>query len=88
MIIEFVQDISLENSLIIKKSKDKTEEVIFNDFRRTITSIIQSKNNGEILVTSWDKNVYLLSKPNIIYYLDYEKEEEDYIYLKYDKNPK
>ena len=87
MIIEFVQDISLENSLIIKKSKDKTEEVIFNDFRRTITSIIQSKHNGEILVTSWDRNVYLLSKPNIVYYLDYDK-EEDYAYLEYDKNSK
>ena len=52
--IKFVQDIVFE----------KTEN--FNSFNGAISSIIQSKNEGNILITCSDGNVYLLTLPNFI----------------------
>ena len=85
--IEFVQDIIFEEGIADETDDDLNMKNNFFIFRRNISSIIQSKFTGEILVTSWDGNVYLFSEPNIIYYLDYDKNELDngYCYLKYDK---
>ncbi len=51
--IEYIQDIDIEKS---KK---------FKGFKDTINCIIQSKRKGDILVTSWDGGVYLLSPPKM-----------------------
>ena len=51
--IDFVQDIEFE------KTKN------FYSFNGAISSIIQSKNKGNVLITCYDGNVYLLSLPNL-----------------------
>ena len=56
--IEYIQDIIFE-----------THEN-FKDFEREISCITQSKITGNILVTSWDGNVYLFSPPNIDFYYE------------------
>ena len=56
--IEYIQDIIFE-----------TNEN-FKDFEREISCITQSKITGNILVTSWDGNVYLFSPPNIDFYYE------------------
>jgi hypothetical protein len=58
--IEYIQDIEIE-----KKEN-------FKGFKGPITSIIQTKRNGDLLVTCWDGNVYLLEKPNIELFLFYD----------------
>ena len=47
----------------------------FNRFGGPISSIIQSKTTGNILVTCYDGYVYLLTPPNLDYYLSKDKEE-------------
>ena len=37
----------------------------FGNIRGPISCIIQSKKNGEILVTTWDKNIFSFKSPNI-----------------------
>ena len=59
--IEFIQDITFGKN------------DIFKGFKGAITNIIQTKNNGNLLITCWDENVYLFSKPNIDYLLFYDK---------------
>jgi len=85
--IELVQDIIFEEEIADERENELIEKNQFFKFKRNISSILQSKLTGEILVTCWDGNVYLFSEPNIIYYLDYDKNEFDngYCYLKYDK---
>ena len=61
--IEFLEDIYFDGN-------DKVTE----GFEGTINCIVQSTNNGKILVSCWDKKIYAFSKPNIDYYLE---EEED-----------
>ena len=56
--IEFMQDIVLEYN-------EK-----FEGFQEPISSIIQSKVKGNVLVTCYDGNVYLFTPPNIDYYLE------------------
>jgi len=58
--IEYIQDIEIE-----KKEN-------FKGFKGPITSIIQTERNGDLLVTCWDGNVYLLEKPNIELFLFYD----------------
>ena len=58
--IEYIQDIEIE-----KKEK-------FKGFKGPISGIIQTKTYGELLVTCWDGNVYLLEKPNIELFLFYD----------------
>ena len=41
----------------------------FEGFERPISSIIQSKKNGNIIVSCWDGNIYLLTPPNLDYLL-------------------
>ena len=68
--IEFIQDLNLEN-----------DNNNFNGFNGAVTSIIQSKITGNILISCSDGNVYLYSHPNINYYLFYdEKENNPYKY--------
>ena len=85
--IEFVQDIIFDEGIPDEADNDLNRKNYFVKFKRNISSIVQSKLTGEILVTSWDGNVYLFSEPNIIYYLDYDKNESEngYCYLNYDK---
>ena len=47
-----------------KKNKQKE---YFKGFKGPISSIIQSTSNGNIIITCWDGNVYLFSKPNLDY---------------------
>ena len=54
--IEYIQNIEIE----------KTNE--FKGFRGPISSIIQSKINGKILLTCWDGNIYLFNLPNLHYF--------------------
>ena len=58
--IEFVQDIELERN------------INFTGFEGAITCITQTKieNNGNILVTCYNGKIYLLNKPNLVYYLE------------------
>jgi len=55
--IEYIQDI------IIEKKIEKEDSKCFKGFKGPISCIIQS-STGEILVTCYDGNVYLFSKPN------------------------
>ena len=57
--IEFVQDIEFE------RNKD------FNGFEGAVSCVIQAKkhNKGYILVTCYSGKVYLLTPPNLDYYL-------------------
>ena len=55
------------------------EDLIFediNEIRGPISCIIQSKQNGNIIVSSWDGNIYSFSKPNKEYISFLEKEED------------
>ena len=65
--IEYLQDIFIEQ-------KVKNDKILFHNFKGPISSMLQSKTDGNILITSWDGNVYLFSYPNIEYYL---KEDEN-----------
>ena len=61
----------------IKKKENKTfdiEEIYdfkieknkeFNSFKGPISCIEQTKNNGDILISCWDGNVFLFSNPNL-----------------------
>ena len=69
--IEFIQDIiinNLENNIM----NNLDIYHIFKNFGGPISSIIQSKITGNIVVTCFDGNVYLFTPPNII---DYEVED-------------
>ena len=83
--LEFIQDIIPDGRRVKKMykikeyNKNKTtkyKEVeyyyYFECFKRNISSIVQSKITGDILITSWDGNVYIFSPPNISYYLEYD----------------
>jgi len=59
--IKYLQDIEFE------ENKD------FDRFESPISSIIQSKLNGKIVISCWDGNVYLFSIPNIDFYLNEDK---------------
>ena len=70
--IEYIQDI------IFEKNKKKN----FKSFKGPISSIIQSKEKGNILITCWDGNVYLMSYPDIEYYLKSDKKIKNKVSLK------
>ena len=52
----------------------KNDKILFHNFKGPISSMLLSKTDGNIIITSWDGNVYLFSYPNIEYYL---KEDEN-----------
>ena len=60
--IEFIQDVSLENNS--------------NIFSGAITCITQSKEIGNLIITSSDGSVNLFSPPNLNYYLFYDEVEK------------
>ena len=62
--IEYLQDIDID-----------TDNEKFIDFDGPITSIIQSKKKGHIIITCYNGNVYLFSKPNLKHYLELEKKK-------------
>jgi hypothetical protein len=62
--IEYLQDIEF------KKTRD------FSGFGGAISSIIQSKEQGYILASCYDGKVYLLSRPNLDYYLEKKQKEK------------
>ena len=65
-----------ENNL---KEIESTEEICFeNDllFEDKINCIIQSKKTGKILISCMDRNVYLVSEPNIYKYLKQDEENK------------
>lgn len=59
------------------KKKIFKERNTFTGFAGPISSIIQSSLTGNILVTCYDGNVYLLTPPNLDYYLRKDKEEKE-----------
>ena len=59
--IEFIQDVMIENRN-------------FKGFNMPISSIIQTRTNGNILITCWDGNVYLFS---CSYFDDFLKHDKD-----------
>ena len=63
--IEYLQDIEF------KKTKE------FSGFEGAISSIIQSKKHGNILASCYDGKVYLLSRPNLQYYLEKKQKEKE-----------
>ena len=61
--IKFLQNIEIYN----KKNEN------FDGFSEQITSIIQSKMTGNIIVTFANGNIYLFTKPNLDYYIKKRK---------------
>ncbi len=59
---EEIVDINKEDNKLTKDIKE------FKGFKGPISSIIQSKINGNIIITCWDGNVYLFEKPNLDYF--------------------
>ena len=59
------------------------QEIVFKDrddmdaFNEPINCITQSTKTGHILVSCSDGNIYLLTPPNISYYLNEDEEEEE-----------
>jgi hypothetical protein len=71
--IKFLQDIDIEETEEILREDEKVKNkkpVKFKGFRGAITSIIQSKENFNILASCYDGKIYLLSEPNIKKYRD------------------
>ena len=68
--IEYIDDIIFENDN-------------FHGFEGPITSLIQSRKTGEILASCSDGTIYLLSPPNLNYFLFYDEQEtQDSSYIK------
>ena len=61
--IEYIQDIDTD---IYDKN--------FNGFKGSISSIIQSKKNGKLLISCWDGNTYLFAPPNLDYFIFYDNQ--------------
>ena len=69
-------NLNSQQLLEIKKKKLK-EKSTFNGFNGPISSIIQSSINGNIVVTCYDGNIYLLTPPNLDYYFSQDKENKE-----------
>ena len=59
------------------KKKIFKESNTFKGFAGPVSSIIQSSSTGNILVTCYDGHVYLLTPPNLDYYLRKDEEEKN-----------
>ena len=76
--IKYIQDIKIETIKIPdKNNKKEVKTFLFYGFERTVSSIIQSKFNGKILITSWEGRDYLCNTPNIKYYLKEDKKRKE-----------
>ena len=61
--IEFIQDIEfIEN-----------EKIKFDGFYSPINSILESKISGNIIISSYEGKIYLLTKANLDYYFKFEE---------------
>ena len=79
--IEFIQDIYIdkkENNYSLISNKEEKNE-IFLGFKGPITCIIQSEKTGFILVSCWDRNVYLFTPPNFNLFI--KNKEENYNFI-------
>jgi hypothetical protein len=56
--IKYIQDIEIEKLYIDGKT-------VFNGFKGPISCITQSSTTGNILITCFDGNIYLFTKPNL-----------------------
>ena len=69
---------SLQNQKVLDyKKKFLKERSSFYGFNGPISSIAQSRLNGNILVTCYDGNVYLLTPPNLELYLSNNTDNKD-----------
>ena len=66
--IKFIQDIIFQKSYL-----SNNESKNFEGFEGAISCIIQSKRQGNILVSCYDSKIYLLSEPNLEFYLNKDK---------------
>ena len=66
--IKFIQDIIFQKSYL-----PNNESKNFGGFEGAISCIIQSKRQGNILVSCYDSKIYLLSEPNLEFYLNKDK---------------
>ena len=60
--IEYIQDIEPEH------------DIKFKGLKSPISSIIQSKSNGNILISCWDGNIYSFKQPNLECFLFYDNQ--------------
>ena len=66
-IIDFLKDVLImwyDNPSVKKIIREKSQNT-FDGFKSPINCIIQSRIKGNILMSSFDGNVYLFSEPNI-----------------------
>ena len=70
--IEYIQDIIIEKNELTKKENKN----YFEGFKGPISCIIQDQSNekGNILITCWDGNVYILKLLNLDQYLEFDKQ--------------
>ena len=68
-IVEIYKNEKIDKNEEIKNNNNKKnkQKDYFKGFKGPISSIIQSTSNGNIIITCWDGNVYLFSKPNLDY---------------------
>ena len=87
--IDFIQDINInkkENNYSFGNNKEEKREIILG-FKGPITCIIQTRKTGNILVTCWDRNVYLFTPPNFDIFIKNKEEKYNFINsLIYEKN--
>lgn len=57
------------NKLIFLQDIEFEYDENFQGFDNSVSCITQSNITGNILVTCWDGNVYLLNPPNVDFYL-------------------
>ena len=66
--IEEIKEIYKKEEIVDINKKYNKDIKEFKGFKGPISSIIQSKRNGNIIITCWDGNVYLFEKPNLDYF--------------------
>lgn len=69
-------DSASKKKMIEYKKKKFKEYNTFYGFKGAVSSIIQSSLTGNILVSCFDGNIYLLTPPNLEYYLNLDEENE------------
>ena len=77
--IEYIQDIIIKK--IYVENRSIKEKII--KFKGPISCIIQSSQDGKILVSCWDGHLYLLNKPNIQDYITYDENNKKIIFKEF-----
>lgn len=73
-IVRFLEDIVADDDLE-KKENNK----VFEGFKEAVNDIVQLKKKETIIVCCGDGQIYYFSKPNLSYYLEEDKEIDDFI---------